>query len=58
MNPKGDEFTDERLIACAEAHRGETPQQVLDALLADVHAFCEGATQSDDITAVVVRYNG
>src|SRR5476649_646385 len=58
MNPSGDEFTDDRLIACAEAHRGESPQQVLDALLADVHAFCEGATQSDDVTAVLVRYNG
>jgi sigma-B regulation protein RsbU (phosphoserine phosphatase) len=58
MNPQGEEFTDDRLIACAEAHRGESPQQVLDALLADVHAFCEGATQSDDVTAVLVRYNG
>jgi phosphoserine phosphatase RsbU/P len=58
MNQAGDEFTDDRLIACAEAHRGESPQQVLDALLADVHAFCEGATQNDDVTAVLVRYNG
>jgi sigma-B regulation protein RsbU (phosphoserine phosphatase) len=58
MNPAGDEFTDERLLACAEAHRGESPQRMLDALLADVHTFCEGATQSDDVTAVLVRYNG
>ena len=58
MNPDGEEFTDERLLACANAHRGEPPQQVLDALLADVHAFCAGATQSDDVTAVLVRYNG
>jgi sigma-B regulation protein RsbU (phosphoserine phosphatase) len=58
MNPQGEEFTDDRLIACANAHRGESPQQVLDALLADVHAFCAGATQSDDVTAVLVRYNG
>ena len=40
------------------AHRGQTPQEVLDALLADVHAFCAGATQSDDVTVVIVRYNG
>jgi phosphoserine phosphatase RsbU/P len=58
MNPADDEFTDDRLIACVEAHRGDSPQQVLEALLADVHTFCEGATQSDDVTAVVVRYNG
>ena len=58
MNAEGDEFTDDRLIACANAHRGETPQQILDALLADVHAFCAGEAQSDDVTAVLVRYNG
>jgi phosphoserine phosphatase RsbU/P len=58
MNADGEEFTDDRLIACANAHRGESPQQVLDALLADVHAFCAGEPQSDDVTAVLVRYNG
>jgi sigma-B regulation protein RsbU (phosphoserine phosphatase) len=58
MNPEFEEFTDERLLECATRHRGKTPQQVLDALLADVHAFCAGATQSDDITVVMVRYNG
>jgi phosphoserine phosphatase RsbU/P len=58
MNQEGEEFTDDRLIACANAHLGESPQQVLDALLADVHEFCDGATQSDDVTAVLVRYNG
>jgi sigma-B regulation protein RsbU (phosphoserine phosphatase) len=58
MNPDSDEFTDDRLLDCANKHRGETPQQVLDALLADVHEFCAGATQSDDVTVVMVRYNG
>jgi serine phosphatase RsbU (regulator of sigma subunit) len=58
MNPDNDEFTDDRLIACANAQRGKTPQEVMDALLADVHTFCAGAMQSDDITVVMVRYNG
>jgi sigma-B regulation protein RsbU (phosphoserine phosphatase) len=58
MNPDSEEFTDDRLLACANAHRGEAPQQVLDALLADVQTFCAGATQSDDVTVVTVRYNG
>jgi len=58
MNSEGEEFTDDRLISCANAHLGETPQQVLDALLADVHTFCAGEAQSDDVTAVLVRYNG
>src|SRR5262249_3935017 len=58
MNPVNEEFSDDRLLASAEKHRGKTPQQVLDALLADVQAFCAGATQSDDVTVVMVRYNG
>jgi len=58
MNAQDEEFTDDRLIACANAHRGQAPQEVLDALLADVHAFCAGVAQSDDVTAVLVRYNG
>jgi len=58
MNPDDEEYCDDRLIACANAHRGEAPQQVLDALLADVQAFCAGQPQSDDVTVVMVRYNG
>jgi sigma-B regulation protein RsbU (phosphoserine phosphatase) len=58
MNADDEEFSDDRLIACANAHRGETPQQVLEALLADVQAFCAGEPQSDDVTAVMVRYTG
>jgi len=58
MNSQGEEFTDERLIASINKCRGKQPQEVLDALFADVRAFCGDATQSDDITAVLVRYNG
>jgi sigma-B regulation protein RsbU (phosphoserine phosphatase) len=58
MNEEGEEFSDERLIACVSANLGKSPSEVLDALFADVKAFCAGADQSDDITAVLVRYNG
>src|SRR6266508_1717252 len=58
MNEEGEEYTDERLIACVSKHVGEAPQQVLDALFADVKVFCGDATQSDDVTAVLVRYKG
>jgi sigma-B regulation protein RsbU (phosphoserine phosphatase) len=58
LNPAGEEFTDDRLLACVVANRGQSPQAVLDALLADVRAFCADATQSDDVTIVMVRYNG
>ena len=58
LDPAGEEFTDDRLLACARAHSARDPQQVLDALLADVRTFCADATQSDDVTVVMVRYNG
>ena len=58
MNEQGEEFSDERLIACVTANLGKSPSEVLDALFADVRAFCGDADQSDDITAVLVRYNG
>jgi sigma-B regulation protein RsbU (phosphoserine phosphatase) len=58
FNEAGDEYTDERLLASVHAHRGKPPQALLDALLADVHGFCGGATPSDDVTLVVVQYEG
>jgi sigma-B regulation protein RsbU (phosphoserine phosphatase) len=58
LNEGGEEFTDHRLLASIEAHRTKTPQAMLDALLADVRAFCGQATPSDDVTMVVVRYDG
>ncbi|MEO8260288.1 MAG: SpoIIE family protein phosphatase [Acidobacteriota bacterium] len=58
MNEAGDEFTDQRLLASIEAHRSKPPQQLLEALLADVRSFCGQATPNDDVTMVVVRYNG
>lgn len=58
LNDAGEEFTDERLLASVDAHRHASPQQLLDGLLADVRAFCGTATANDDITIVVVRYDG
>ena len=58
LNEAGDEYTDERLLAAVQTHRGKSPQKVLDALLADVQAFAHGATQSDDVTMVMIRYSG
>jgi sigma-B regulation protein RsbU (phosphoserine phosphatase) len=58
LNEAGEEFTDQRLLESINANRGGTPQQLLDGLLADVRAFCGGATPSDDVTIVVVRFDG
>ena len=58
LNEAGEEYTDRRLIDSIGAHRTKTPPALLEALLADVHSFCGHATQSDDVTIVVVRYDG
>jgi sigma-B regulation protein RsbU (phosphoserine phosphatase) len=58
MNEAYEEYTDERLIAAVHANRGCPPEALLDALLADVHRFYGRATANDDVTMVVVRYDG
>ena len=39
FNAAGEDFGDDRIMACVEAHRGQAPKALLDALLADVRAF-------------------
>ena len=34
------------------------PRELLEALFADVRDFTRGAAQSDDITAMVLRFGG
>ena len=58
INDAGEEFTDDRLLASVNARRDQSPQQLLDGVLADVRAFCGQATPNDDVTIVVVRYDG
>ncbi|MBF8300541.1 MAG: hypothetical protein HW394_911 [Acidobacteria bacterium] len=58
MNEAEEEYTDDRLLASVEVHRGKTPQELVTGLLADVRRFCGRATPNDDVTMVVVRYDG
>jgi sigma-B regulation protein RsbU (phosphoserine phosphatase) len=58
MNEADEEYTDERLIAAVHANRACSPEALLDAPLADVRRFCGDATPNDDVTMVVVRYEG
>ena len=57
-NEAAEEYTDERLIGAVHANRGRPPDALLDALLADLRRFCGRAAPSDDLTMVVVRYEG
>jgi sigma-B regulation protein RsbU (phosphoserine phosphatase) len=58
LDEAGAEFTDERLLAAVMGQRAQEPRAWLDALVADVRAFCGRATPSDDLTMMVVRYDG
>jgi phosphoserine phosphatase RsbU/P len=58
LNEAGEEYTEDRLMTALSARRGGSPEQLLDQLLADVRGFCGRATQNDDVTMVVVQYNG
>jgi serine phosphatase RsbU (regulator of sigma subunit) len=58
LNEAGEEYTDERLLASVNAHRDKPPRELLEGLLGDVRRFCGAATASDDVTLVVVRYEG
>jgi sigma-B regulation protein RsbU (phosphoserine phosphatase) len=58
----GDEFGDARILEIIETvHAGSTdldPASLVEALIAAVRQFADGAAQSDDITVMVVQYRG
>jgi phosphoserine phosphatase RsbU/P len=56
MSASGDEYGEGRIVTLVESNRLLEPQQLLEALFADVRDFTRGAPQSDDITAMVLRY--
>jgi len=58
MSASGDEYGENRIVEVAEKSMSLEPRQLLEALFADVRQFARGAAQSDDITAMVLRYRG
>jgi sigma-B regulation protein RsbU (phosphoserine phosphatase) len=58
VNNDGSEFGEERLLDCILSHRTLAPDDLLNRVFAEVRDFCAGAPQSDDLTALVVRYSG
>jgi len=60
VNPAGDEYMDDRLIASITQHRAistQSSEQFLERLLADVRTFCSGEMPRDDMTLLMVRYD-
>jgi phosphoserine phosphatase RsbU/P len=58
MSLTADEYEEERIVKCVEKNLALEPRRLLEALFADVREFTRGAPQSDDITAMVLRYGG
>lgn len=58
LNAAGDEFGDDRILSCLQQHAQASVNDVLECLVQTVKTFASGTVQSDDITAVVVRYRG
>jgi phosphoserine phosphatase RsbU/P len=54
----GEEFGEPRIVDCIEQHGSGRPRELLNELFARVREFTAGAPQSDDITALIVRYVG
>lgn len=55
MNPAGQEFGEERLVASIGLHRDKTAPAIIDGICDDVNTFTAGHPQHDDMTMVVVR---
>ena len=54
----GEEFGEERVLACVNAHRELPPSALLQTLFEAVHHFSAGGTQADDLTVLVLTYSG
>lgn len=58
MNEKNDEFGDDHLVSLVRNRHGQDPKRVLEELAREVKKFTGDALQSDDVTMMVVRFDG
>ena len=49
-------FGDDRLIALLKQHASKMPDEIIDQTFAEVTHHANGAEQSDDITAMCLKY--
>lgn len=57
-NPQGEMFGKERLQSILRQHRMRSAEDILAAVTAELDTFCGTARLQDDITLVVVKFNG
>jgi sigma-B regulation protein RsbU (phosphoserine phosphatase) len=58
MNPAGELFNDGRLVHTLRNFNSGTAKETVTHILVDTKKFVNGATQSDDITIFVLKYQG
>ena len=56
LSAAGDEYGESRIVTVVQDNAALDPPQLLEALFSNVRDFAKGAAQSDDITAMVLRY--
>jgi serine/threonine protein phosphatase PrpC len=56
LDAAGEEFGDDRILACLRRSGQGSVSQILECLVTTVKEFAAGTMQSDDMTAVVMRY--
>jgi serine phosphatase RsbU (regulator of sigma subunit) len=58
MNEANEEFGDDHLVSLMRSRHGQDPKTVLQELIQAVKTFTGDALQSDDVTMMVVRFEG
>jgi phosphoserine phosphatase RsbU/P len=58
VNPGGDMFEEVRLRRILEEFKGQSAQDLCDAIREGMKGFTQGAPQSDDITMLTIQYKG
>jgi sigma-B regulation protein RsbU (phosphoserine phosphatase) len=58
MNPRKELFSEERLKQCLSRSKGKNLQEIIDGVRTEIKDFAQGASQSDDITMLALRFNG
>jgi sigma-B regulation protein RsbU (phosphoserine phosphatase) len=58
MNKAAELYGEERLVSAALRRETESVQTFVDSVRQDVLGYSDGATQSDDITMLALKFNG
>jgi sigma-B regulation protein RsbU (phosphoserine phosphatase) len=57
MNGRGEEFTAERLMDVVRASRDQNAREIVQAVVAAVEKWRDGAAPNDDMTVVALKIN-